>query len=171
MALGVGDVVTRPCHGSLAPHGLRLLQEDGTLYDVRTGVEPWECDCPDYVFRRANLDAKGCKHVAALRVLTAGEGEEEKTSARRSAEQETIYQTLIAHVERAGYQPSVDELAQACSMGRADVARAMAGLIRLGYLGSGVGRPSSASPTPRPPPTWTGPSPGSWTRPSAGWGR
>src|ERR1051326_3252888 len=52
--------------------GYRLVKADGTTYDIdiwggRWGQDCWECDCPDYLARRANRDPKGCKHCAALR--------------------------------------------------------------------------------------------------------
>jgi hypothetical protein len=48
--------------------GVRLLKEDGENYDLDTRAEPWQCECPDFQFRRDGRDPNGCKHVAALRL-------------------------------------------------------------------------------------------------------
>ena len=48
-------------------NGFLLRKEDGTEYGISIEEQPWVCDCGDYTFRRANVDPKGCKHVAALR--------------------------------------------------------------------------------------------------------
>ncbi|SIO02228.1 hypothetical protein SAMN05444166_2076 [Singulisphaera sp. GP187] len=54
------------CGPGAALRAFRLNKADGTLYDVaQTSFGP-ECDCPDFVFRRAGLDPLGCKHVKAL---------------------------------------------------------------------------------------------------------
>lgn len=47
----------------------RLSKADGAVYDVRETEHGPECDCGDFVYRRAGLDAAGCKHVKALRGL------------------------------------------------------------------------------------------------------
>lgn len=47
----------------------RLRKSDGTLYDVAQTQFGPECDCPDFVFRRAGLDPDGCKHVRAMTAL------------------------------------------------------------------------------------------------------
>ncbi len=44
----------------------RLTSPKGKVYDVQDGQYGAECDCPDFVCRRAGLDAAGCKHVKAL---------------------------------------------------------------------------------------------------------
>jgi hypothetical protein len=54
--------------------GYRLKKHDGTTYDIDIGQSPWACECGDYQYRRANRDAKGCKHVAALRAALAAIG-------------------------------------------------------------------------------------------------
>ncbi|WP_406700764.1 hypothetical protein V5E97_18410 [Singulisphaera sp. Ch08] len=54
------------CGPGAAVRAFRLNKGDGTLYDVaQTSYGP-ECDCPDFIFRRAGLDPSGCKHVRAL---------------------------------------------------------------------------------------------------------
>jgi hypothetical protein len=54
------------CGPGVASRAFRLNKGDGTLYDVaQTSFGP-ECDCPDFIFRRAGLDPLGCKHVKAL---------------------------------------------------------------------------------------------------------
>jgi len=54
------------CDPGTALKAYRLNKSDGTLYDVaQTRFGP-ECDCPDFIFRRAGLDPAGCKHVKAL---------------------------------------------------------------------------------------------------------
>ncbi len=52
-----------PAAGSRA---FRLIQGDGTIYDVAQTEYGPECDCPDYIFRRDGLDPEGCKHIQAL---------------------------------------------------------------------------------------------------------
>jgi len=49
--------------------GYRLRKKDGTCYDIDTHSDPeqWLCECPDFQYRRANRQAKGCKHVASIR--------------------------------------------------------------------------------------------------------
>lgn len=55
-----------PCDIEAAQRLYRLRKPDGTGYHVaQTGYGP-ECDCPDFLFRRAGLDPDGCKHVRAL---------------------------------------------------------------------------------------------------------
>jgi hypothetical protein len=55
-----------PCDPEAAQRLYRLRKPDGTGYHVaQTGYGP-ECDCPDFLFRRAGLDPSGCKHVRAL---------------------------------------------------------------------------------------------------------
>jgi hypothetical protein len=55
-----------PCAPDAARRLYRLRKPDGTWYDVvQTEYGP-ECDCPDFVYRRAGLDPAGCKHVRAL---------------------------------------------------------------------------------------------------------
>jgi hypothetical protein len=51
----------------LARLGFQLRKADGKVYDLDTTQDPWTCDCPDYLFRRAYRDPKGCKHIAGLR--------------------------------------------------------------------------------------------------------
>jgi hypothetical protein len=66
--------------------GYRLVQGDGTIYDVLDrGEEPWECDCPDYIFRRANVDPRGCKHVLAVRAALRALANEEELSPRKAS--------------------------------------------------------------------------------------
>lgn len=31
----------------------------------------WECDCPDFIYRRHGMDRGGCKHVRALKAALA----------------------------------------------------------------------------------------------------
>src|SRR3954466_6598242 len=60
--------VVRPVRSDpvVAARAFRLSKGDGTLYDVaQTGHGP-ECDCPDFIYRRAGIDPAGCKHVRAL---------------------------------------------------------------------------------------------------------
>jgi len=45
----------------------RLTSPAGKVYDVEDTANGSTCDCPDYVCRRAGLDAAGCKHVKALK--------------------------------------------------------------------------------------------------------
>ncbi len=45
----------------------RLTKMDGEFYDVHLAPTGPECTCPDFIFARNHRDAKGCKHVAALR--------------------------------------------------------------------------------------------------------
>jgi hypothetical protein len=62
-AYGVDHV---PCAPDAARRLYRLRKPDGTWYDVvQTEYGP-ECDCPDFIYRRAGLDPSGCKHVRAL---------------------------------------------------------------------------------------------------------
>jgi hypothetical protein len=49
--------------------GYRLVKPDGSDYAVN--AEDWLCDCPDFVYRRANSDPEGCKPVKALRAAFA----------------------------------------------------------------------------------------------------
>ena len=54
------------CDGGIGRRAFQLLKDDGTIYDViQTRYGP-ECDCPDFIFRRDGLDARGCKHIQAL---------------------------------------------------------------------------------------------------------
>lgn len=55
-------------HPEVASRALRLTKADGTAYDVAATVHGLECSCPDFTFHRQGRDAKGCKHIAALRV-------------------------------------------------------------------------------------------------------
>ena len=59
----VGPLV---CEPPIADRAFRLSKADGTLYDVAQTPFGLECDCPDFIFRRAGLDPDGCKHVRAL---------------------------------------------------------------------------------------------------------
>jgi hypothetical protein len=53
--------------------GYRLLKADGTMYDIDTTQEPWQCDCPDATHHPERPG--GCKHASALRTaLQALEG-------------------------------------------------------------------------------------------------
>lgn len=45
----------------------RLTSPKGKVYDVEDTCHGATCDCPDFVCRRAGLDAAGCKHVKALK--------------------------------------------------------------------------------------------------------
>lgn len=54
------------CGPGAALRAFRLNKGDGTLYDVAQTNFGAECDCPDFIFRRAGLDPLGCKHVQAL---------------------------------------------------------------------------------------------------------
>jgi len=54
-------------HPEVAGTALRLRKEDGTTYDIAVTEHGHECSCPDFVFNRDGKDAKGCKHLAALR--------------------------------------------------------------------------------------------------------
>ena len=47
----------------------RLTKADGTFHDVHVDRHGPACTCGDFVNRREHRDPKGCKHVAALRVL------------------------------------------------------------------------------------------------------
>jgi hypothetical protein len=54
------------CDALIASRAFRLSKDDGTAYDViQTQFGP-ECDCPDFIYRRAGIDPGGCKHVRAL---------------------------------------------------------------------------------------------------------
>lgn len=54
------------CEPGAAVRAFRLNKGNGTLYDVAETQYGPECDCPDFIFRRAGLDPTGCKHVQAL---------------------------------------------------------------------------------------------------------
>ena len=43
-----------------------IVTERIPRYDVAQTPYGPECDCPDFIFRRAGLDPHGCKHVRAL---------------------------------------------------------------------------------------------------------
>jgi hypothetical protein len=52
------------------PVGFHLVNRtSGKWYDVTDDFS--DCTCPDFVWRRADRDPKGCKHCAALRVALA----------------------------------------------------------------------------------------------------
>jgi hypothetical protein len=46
-----------------------VSRTSGRWYDVTADFS--DCTCPDFVWRRAHLDPKGCKHCAALRAALA----------------------------------------------------------------------------------------------------
>ncbi len=54
--------------------GYRMEKSNGTTYDIDATAEPWTCDCKDYLYRRAGLDPKGCKHIAGLKAALAAAG-------------------------------------------------------------------------------------------------
>lgn len=54
------------CHPLVASRAFRLAKPDGTRYDVAATPFGPECDCPDFLFRRAGIDPSGCKHVRAM---------------------------------------------------------------------------------------------------------
>ena len=54
------------CDPMIVAKAFRLNKADGTLYDVAQTRYGPQCDCPDFIFRRAGLDPSGCKHVKAL---------------------------------------------------------------------------------------------------------
>lgn len=57
------------CDDGLGRRAFRLVKDDGTTYDlIQTKYGP-ECDCPDFIFRRDGLDAKGCKHIQTLKAV------------------------------------------------------------------------------------------------------
>jgi len=68
--LEIGDTYysVRPnrTHTKSIASSFRLRKADGTIYDVAMTRFGAECDCPDFLFRRAGLDPLGCKHVQAL---------------------------------------------------------------------------------------------------------
>ena len=45
----------------------RLRSSDASEYDVHRGEHGPMCTCPDFVWCRDHKDARGCKHVAAMR--------------------------------------------------------------------------------------------------------
>jgi hypothetical protein len=49
--------------------GYRLEKLDGQTYDIDAASEPWQCDCPDAVYRE-----RECKHVKALRAALKAAG-------------------------------------------------------------------------------------------------
>lgn len=55
-----------PCDCEAAQRCYSLRKNDGTVYHVALTVYGPSCDCPDFVFHRDGLDAKGCKHVRSL---------------------------------------------------------------------------------------------------------
>jgi hypothetical protein len=68
---GIGYAVSiigeLPLVGEPTIQGYRFTKEDGTAYDVCRQFNHLECDCPDFLYRRANTDRAGCKHVQAVR--------------------------------------------------------------------------------------------------------
>jgi hypothetical protein len=51
---------------AVAVRAFQIAKPDGTRYDVAETPFGPECDCPDFIFRRAGLDPAGCKHIKAL---------------------------------------------------------------------------------------------------------
>lgn len=47
-------------------HAVRLIKDDGTIYDAVETAHGPECDCADFIFRRDGIDPDGCKHLKAL---------------------------------------------------------------------------------------------------------
>lgn len=60
---GLTRIDRRP---SAVLEGWRLTKPDGTTYDCGRTRHGYSCDCPDYVFRREDLEPDGCKHCKAL---------------------------------------------------------------------------------------------------------
>ena len=60
------EVCALECDPMIAVKAFRLNKADGVLYDVAQTRYGPQCDCPDFIFRRAGLDPGGCKHVKAL---------------------------------------------------------------------------------------------------------
>jgi hypothetical protein len=50
----------------VAVRAFQIVKADGTRYDVAVTPFGPECDCPDFIFRRAGIDPAGCKHIKAL---------------------------------------------------------------------------------------------------------
>src|SRR4051812_48588070 len=51
--------------------GYLLFKDRTTSYAIDVTVNPWTCECGDYVFRREGSETPECKHVAGLRVALA----------------------------------------------------------------------------------------------------
>jgi hypothetical protein len=75
LAINGVEYAVHPLTGDLSgptipPVGYHLVnRKSGRWYDVNADLA--DCTCPDFVFRRAQIDPKGCKHCAALRVALA----------------------------------------------------------------------------------------------------
>lgn len=54
------------CDSSVAQRAFRLQKFDGTFYNVAQTDFGGQCDCPDFIFRREEIDPEGCKHIRAL---------------------------------------------------------------------------------------------------------
>lgn len=46
--------------------GWRLTKPDGTAYDCCRTEHGLLCDCPDFAWRREDIEPEGCKHLRAL---------------------------------------------------------------------------------------------------------
>jgi hypothetical protein len=67
--IGILEINGTPHGAAVVEGGYRLVKPDKTDYAVN--AEDWLCDCPDFVYRRANSDPEGCKHVKDLRAAFA----------------------------------------------------------------------------------------------------
>ena len=66
--------------GKVVGFRVHKWQGDPTMYDIDVTVQPWTCDCPDYLTRRAGIDPAGCKHVRSVRAALAAIGQLPDTS-------------------------------------------------------------------------------------------
>jgi hypothetical protein len=70
----VGTYLVRAClapAGEMLGYQLAKVGDPEAVYDLDTTADPWSCTCNDFLFRRENRDAKGCRHVAGLRAALA----------------------------------------------------------------------------------------------------
>jgi hypothetical protein len=54
---------------AVAAAAFRLTKLTGEIYDVSALPHGPECTCEDFYFCRLYKDPKGCKHVAAMRIV------------------------------------------------------------------------------------------------------
>ncbi len=60
------QVAPIPSDGRSLDRAFRIMKPDGSTYDVAETAHGPICDCPDFLFRRLDLDPAGCKHIKAL---------------------------------------------------------------------------------------------------------